>query len=56
MASIVQRLNNRSISKSNLGIHLHKYNGQVLLLLWKNKIHEQQHCIVTSVFTLRLIL
>ena len=41
MASIVQRLNNRSISGRDLGIHLHKYNGQVLLLLWKDKIHKQ---------------
>ena len=41
MASIVQRLNNRYISGRGLGIDLHKYDGQLLLLLWKEKDREQ---------------
>jgi hypothetical protein len=41
MASIVQRLNNRSISGRGLGTDLHKYDGQLLLLLWKERGLEQ---------------
>jgi len=41
MASIVQRLTNRSVSGRHINIDLHKYSENTLLLYWKDDDHKR---------------
>ena len=41
MASIVQRLTDRSISGRHINIDIHKYDENILLLFWKDKNHKR---------------
>ena len=61
MASIVQRLTDRSISGRHINIDIHKYNGNTILLYWKNNSHKrcythilERKFLETSEFTLLL--